>query len=189
MLRKRNFNISDAGGDFGASPERAVKSRRRTLATFCTAVLIATGVALTPGAAQAQAPSAAPAGQCTYRDGYPPGGGTNIGAVPNPPNEYQSRNTPYVGARFDGCTNTLKLYYGGYSSPRYSSYEVQYTCPAQLGWRTWQLTIGEHRVYTINGPAHGDWNFKVRACASSIDDSQGARPCTGWSPQLFLHAV
>ncbi|UUU26512.1 hypothetical protein [Streptomyces sp. DSM 40750] len=162
-----------------------VRNRRRSLATLGTAILLGSCLALAPGVAQAQSPAAAPQGLCTHRDGYPPDGGTNMGGTPS---RYQWRNTPYVGARFDGCTDTLKLYYGGYSRPGYSYYEVRYTNEARHGWRTWQLPMGERRVSTIEGPAHGSWNFKVRACASSIDDAQGARPCTGWSPQLFLYA-
>lgn len=162
-----------------------ITKRRRPLATLCAALMTGTGLALAPGVAAAQPPSStpasAPAKQCTTRDGFPPAGGTNIGGVPN---RYKYGSTPYVGARFDGCANTLKLYYGGYSSP-WDYYEVRYTYPGQLGWFTWRLTMGERRVSTVNGPAHGDWNFKVRACAYGIDEPG----CTGWSPQLFLHAV
>ncbi|MEU1009821.1 hypothetical protein [Streptomyces sp. NPDC005890] len=48
------------------------------------------------------------------------------------------------------------------------------------------MAMGERQVATVRGPARGDWNFKVRACAHSIDEGPS---CTGWSPQLFLHAV
>ncbi|WP_329112733.1 hypothetical protein [Streptomyces sp. NBC_01353] len=46
--------------------------------------------------------------------------------------------------------------------------------------------MGENRVVTWNNPERGSWNFKVRACAQSIDDAQG-RNCTPWSPQLFVY--
>ncbi|WP_234336233.1 hypothetical protein [Streptomyces sp. NRRL S-1022] len=160
---------------------------RRSLTTVAVAALLLVPLASVDGVAtaagQVQGPASAPASPCTLRDAVPPGGGTGIGGVPQ---RYRFANTPYAGARFDGCADTLKVYFGGYSSPRYAYYEIRYTYPSQLGWFTWKMTMGEHRVATVGGPARGDWNFKVRACAHSIDEGPS---CTGWSPQLFLHAV
>ncbi|QTD99506.1 hypothetical protein [Streptomyces cyanogenus] len=160
---------------------------RRSLTTVAAAAVLLLPVASVDGVAtaagQAKEPGSAPATLCTYRDAFPPGGGTNIGGVPP---RYKYTYTPYAGARFDGCTNTLKVYYGGYSNPRYAYYEISYTYPSRFGWFTWQMGMGERQVATVQGPAHGDWNFKVRACARSIDEGPH---CTGWSPQLFLHAV
>lgn len=136
-------------------------------------------------AAQARVSVSAPAGQCASEDAYAPGGGTDLGGTPK---RFKYADTPYAGARFDGCANTLRVYYGGYSSPHYSYYEVRYTYPSRLGWYSWQLRMGEYRVATVDAPARGDWNFKVRACAGAIDEA-GPGHCTGWSPQLFLHAV
>ncbi|MEV7812553.1 MULTISPECIES: hypothetical protein [Streptomyces] len=139
----------------------------------------------TATAAQARLPASDPASQCAYQDAYPPGGGTDLGGTPK---RFKYADTPYAGARFDECANTLRVYYGGYSSPRYTYYEVRYTYPSRPGWYSWQLRMGEYRVATVDAPARGDWNFKVRACAGAIDEA-GPGSCTAWSPQLFLHAV
>ncbi|GAA2192194.1 MULTISPECIES: hypothetical protein [Streptomyces] len=160
---------------------------RRRLSLVAAAAALLVPVASVDGAAdaaeQVSVPGSVPATLCTSRDAYPPSGGTTVGGVPK---RYKYTYTPYAGARFDGCTNTLRLYYGGYSSPRYAFYEIRYTYPGRLGWYTWQMPMGERQVATVQRPAHGDWNFKVRACARSIDEGPN---CTGWSPQLFLHAV
>ncbi|MFJ4523949.1 hypothetical protein ACIP4Y_23850 [Streptomyces sp. NPDC088810] len=159
---------------------------RRSFTTVAAAAVLLLSVASVDGVAtaaeQAKAPGSVPAG-CAYRDAYPPDGGTNIGGVPT---RYKHTYTPYAGARFDACANTLKVYYGGYSSPRYAYYEISYTYPSGRSWYSWRMAMGERQVATVSGPAHGDWNFKVRACAHSIDEGPS---CTGWSPQLFLHAV
>lgn len=164
------------------------RSRHRTPVLLCTAVMFASGLAAAPGAAAAPAPAKAPAttpeAPCTVRDGYPPGArNTGIGGSPM---KYRFANSPYVGARYESCAGTLKLYYGGHTSPRWAYYEVQYTHPTGRDWKTWQVRIGERRVATWDDPERGSWNFKVRACAQSIDDAQG-RNCTPWSPQLFVY--
>jgi hypothetical protein len=163
-----------------------VKTLGRSFGVVAVAAAVLVPVVLTGGTATAaRVPASAPASPCAYRDAYPPGGGTSLGGTPE---RFEYADTPYAGARFDGCANTLKLYYGGYSSSRYGYYEVRYTYPSQLGWYSWRLRMGEYRVATVDAPARGDWNFKVRACVGTIDE---ARPghCTAWSPQLFLHAV
>ncbi|MCX5380419.1 hypothetical protein [Streptomyces sp. NBC_00091] len=161
-----------------------VHSRRRTPALFCTALMITAGLAAAPGAAAAQAAATAPERQCTIRDGYPPAArNTSIGGTPT---KYKYTNSPYVGGRYDSCSQTLKLYYGGYASPRWAYYEVSYTYPTGREWDRWQGRMGENRIVTWNSPERGSWNFKVRACAQAIDDAQG-RNCTSWSPQLFVY--
>ncbi|WP_097226723.1 hypothetical protein [Streptomyces sp. OV198] len=154
-----------------------------TAAVLLVSVASAGGVGTAVEAQTARA--AAPATLCTYRDAFSPAGGTNTGGTPK---RYRYPGSPYAGARFDGCTNTLKVFYGGNSSPRYAYYEIRYTYPSRLGWFSWQMRMGPNRVATLRAPAHGDWNFKVRACARTID-GPGPGTCTAWSPQLFLHAV
>ncbi|MFK8911387.1 hypothetical protein [Streptomyces sp. YS-3] len=158
--------------------------RRRTPALLCTALMMATGLALAPGAAAAQTSATAPQRQCTVRDGYPPEErNTGVGGTPT---KYKHTRSPYIGGRYDRCANTLKLYYGGYSSPQFAYYEVSYAHPTGRDWVSWQVRMGPDRVATWNNPEIGSWNFKVRACAQSIDEGQG-RNCTGWSPQLFVY--
>lgn len=161
-----------------------VRNRRRTPALFCTALMIAAGLAVAPGVAAAQASATAPGRQCTVRDGYPPTArDTSVGGTPT---KYKYTYSPYIGGRYDGCSHTLKLYYGGNSSPRWAYYEVSYAHPTGREWGTWQGRMGENRVATWDNPEIGSWNFKVRACAQSIDEGQG-RNCTSWSPQLFVY--
>ncbi|MCZ0988941.1 hypothetical protein O1M54_30545 [Streptomyces diastatochromogenes] len=162
---------------------------RRPLITVTTAAFLLVSVASTGGtatAAEVRGPASVPAAQCTYRDAFPPGGGTNTGGIPN---RYQYANSPYAGARFDSCADSLQIYYGGFSNPRYAYYEIAYTYPSQLGWYRWVDRGMGRRIWSVRPPiTRGDWNFKVRACANTID-SPGPGTCTAWSPQLFLHAV
>ncbi|MFI1103927.1 hypothetical protein [Streptomyces melanogenes] len=161
-----------------------VRNRRRTPALFCTALMIAAGLASVPGAAAAQTPDTAPGRGCTVRDGYPPQArNTSVGGTPT---KYKYTYSPYIGGRYDSCAHTLTLYYGGNSSPRWAYYEVSYAHPSGREWSTWQGRMGENRYATWSNPEIGSWNFKVRACAQSIDEGQG-RNCTSWSPQLFVY--
>ncbi|MFI1972196.1 hypothetical protein [Streptomyces cinnamoneus] len=173
-------------------------SRGRPLTAACAAALLGAGLMCAPGAgavgkadATAQ-PDRSPASLCVSRPphyGFPPDGGTNTGGVPP---RYQWGKSPYLGARFDSCPNRVRVYYGGYSGTgflHYTYYVMRYTTPDELGWKTANLTIGEHRVWTFNSASSGDWNFKVKACFNAPVQGGGERAiCTDWSPQIYLNA-
>ncbi|MET9887756.1 hypothetical protein ABZZ20_32395 [Streptomyces sp. NPDC006430] len=173
-------------------------SRRRPLATTCTVVLIGAGLLWAPAARAAvpsdlaTQPEATPASLCVSRpprDGFPPGGGNNTGGIPP---RYQWGNSPYLGARYDSCPSKVRVFYGGYSGTgflHYTHYVMKYTTPGELGWKTTQLTIGQHRVWTFTNASHGDWNFKVKACFNAPREGGGERSvCSDWSPQIYLNS-
>ncbi|GHH80985.1 hypothetical protein GCM10018793_37440 [Streptomyces sulfonofaciens] len=158
---------------------------RRPLTAACAA-LIGAGLLVAP-AAQAGATPGAPSGSCTTRNGFPPDGGTNIGG--DPP-RYVSGSSPYLGARYNSCTNKLQVYRGFTSTAHrtYAYYDIRFVQPGRHGWQAKQLPMGQRRVWTITPDTSGDWNFRVRACMRSIDEDGGAT-CSSWSPQIFVHAV
>ncbi|GHF71156.1 hypothetical protein GCM10010218_60620 [Streptomyces mashuensis] len=168
-----------------------VLSRGRPLTAACAAALLGAGLICAPGAAAA-AVGHTPASLCVTRPphtGFPPAGGTDIGGSPP---RYQSGNSPYLGARFDSCPSTVRAYYGGYAGTglfHYTYYVMQYTKPGELGWKTINLTIGEHRLLTFHEASNGDWNFKVKACFDATVQGGGQRAfCSPWSPQIYLNA-
>ncbi|KUN85053.1 hypothetical protein AQJ64_12540 [Streptomyces griseoruber] len=151
----------------------------RRAATVAASCAVAVGVMTAPGAGAAPTATEGVTQGCYQRDGYPPGGGRNIGGYPA---KYKWDFTPYIGARYYSCGRYVKLYYGGYSTNT-THYNVRWAPPGG-SWRQSELRAGADMVWTFDA-AYGDYNFSVQACnrGGTFERSR----CTNWSPQLYLN--
>jgi hypothetical protein len=101
-------------------------------------------------------------------------GGRNIGGYP-PRYEYDA--SPYLGAIYDSCAGTMKVYYGGYTSTHYNirGYGEQRDVPGGLKRvTTWRVSGSGPRAYP----------FTVQAC--NRGSGGGRSNCTQWSPVVWL---
>ncbi|MER7780440.1 hypothetical protein ABTZ21_36550 [Streptomyces sp. NPDC096191] len=155
--------------------------RATTVIASCT---VAIGMVLAPDADAAPGPAPMAADiaatqECYERDGYPPGGGRNLGG--NPP-KYNWDFTPHIGARYSSCGRFISLYYGG--ATNITHYNVRWAAPGE-NWKQSELRAGAKMVWKFYS-VWGDYNFAVQACHRG-DRFQKSR-CTNWSPQIYLNA-
>ncbi|MEU0368960.1 hypothetical protein ABZ070_01630 [Streptomyces sp. NPDC006283] len=173
---------------------------RLPVTATCTAALLA-ALLMTPDVGQAHPVPSAPTAPC-FTDGFPPrGGGTPTGRSPV---RFKWGNSPYLGARYNRCAGTVKVYYGGYPArgglfgniAAYSHYILRYSTPNDFNWHEARLTVGAARVATFDA-FRGDWNFMVKACGGESlgqlfpwGAGRNAAPlwCTAWSPLVYLNA-
>ena len=162
-------------------PTRAFAAR---LALPAALVAVASTLAFAPSATAAPAqPVTASVQQadllhgvtCTVNNGRAYSGR----AIGGSPPRFEYDNSPYLGARYDSCGDSVKLYYGGYTG--ITHYNIR--------WGNTQREVGpgQARVLTLNASqfGEGDVDFVVQAC------KRGSGPfstssCTRWSPPVRL---
>ncbi|MEV4177568.1 hypothetical protein [Nonomuraea sp. NPDC049709] len=148
--------------------------RPRAMAV-AAAVLTAAGIML-PTGATADAAQQAKSADCYVNLGTLTfgAGGRNIGGYPP---RYEFDASPYLGAIYDSCAGTMKVYYGGYKSTHYNirGYGNQREVPGGLKRvTTWRVSGSEPRAYP----------FTVQAC--NRGSGLGRSRCTQWSPTVWL---
>ena len=113
---------------------------------------------------------------CKINDGVATTG-SPVGANPV---RYEYGNSPYVGARYNSCTDVIKVYFGGYTN--LTHYNVI------RGARQYELAPGPARVWMIT-PASWDYvaTFSAQGCVRG-DWPQPSR-CTRWSPTVSVNVI
>lgn len=160
----------------------SVTRLRSTLTVAAACGLLVAGLSAAPGTgaveatAQAQNSGRGPYTSC-YVDGQTFGEGTPVGSGPL---KWKYSGTPYAGARYDRCTNTVTLYYGGYNAP--SWYNVRWTLSPAGETHTYNNHAAGSRKKTLTA-THADGRYttytvQVRACSGTL--------CTAWSPIVYL---
>ena len=129
-----------------------------------------------PAAAVEPSTRTSHASTCKINDGVATTG-SPVGANPV---RYEYGNSPYVGARYNSCTDVIKVYFGGYTN--LTHYNVIH------GSRQYELAPGPARVWTIT-PASWDYvvTFRAQGCVRG-DWPQPSR-CTRWSPTVFVNVT
>ncbi|MFM9702566.1 hypothetical protein [Streptomyces galilaeus] len=155
---------------------------RTTMTVAAAGGLLVAGLTAAPGAganeatAQVQNSGKAPYTPC-YTDGETYNKGTPVGSAPL---KWKYSTTPYAGARYDRCKNTVTLYYGGYKAP--SWYKVKWTLsPAGETHRYNDYAAGSRKLVLTATHAKGQYTtytVQVRACSGTL--------CTAWSPIVYL---
>lgn len=155
--------------------------RLRTATVAAASGLLLAGLTAAPSAgaeaatAGAQSGGKAPYTTC-YVDGQSFGEGTPVGSGPL---KWQYSGTPWAGARYDRCKNTVTLYYGGYKAP--ASYEVKWGLTPQQTLHTY-TTQGAGTRYKTMVASHTDnttiYTLQVRALNGNLS--------TQWSPLIIL---
>ncbi|WP_188187758.1 hypothetical protein [Nonomuraea sp. SYSU D8015] len=118
----------------------------------------------------AQASTADP---CVIRDGTS-SKGYRVGSNPT---RYTYDDTPYLGARYNSCTNKVTLYYGGYSAAPGYYYNLRTGAGAQ-----WEVQPGSARKYTMRAPGGTYMTAMVQLCRRG--ELLHRSTCTRWSPQV-----
>ncbi|MBF8191290.1 hypothetical protein ITP53_37440 [Nonomuraea sp. K274] len=118
------------------------------------------------------APSAA-AG-CVIRDGVS-STGTETGRNPT---RFEYTDSPYLGARYNSCTDKVVLYYGGYTNTAAGwHYNVRFTTGGQR-----ELSPGSSRKWTFNNPGGTSLSAVVQLCKKGGFAQRSS--CTRWSPTV-----
>ena len=134
---------------------------------------------IVPGAPAPQtARRAATTQACTIYDGYATTG-EKWGA--NPP-KYEYGNSPYVGARYNSCSDVIRVYYGGYTN--LTHYNVLDRVRGQR-----ELKAGANMVWTVTPYASTDYweSFSVQGCVRGKWPNPSK--CTRWSPTVWVHVT
>jgi hypothetical protein len=158
-------------------------SRLRTLLTVAlSAGLLTAGLAVAPGASAVETTAGspdrvnAPYTPC-YVDGITYGQGSPVGSAPL---KWKYSGTPYAGARYDRCTNTVKFYYGGYRN--LDHYAVRWTLSPQGTTHTFNDYAAGSRVATLRARHtsgyYTTYTVQVRAYYGNLH--------TAWSPIVYL---
>ncbi|GHK04720.1 hypothetical protein SY2F82_65170 [Streptomyces sp. Y2F8-2] len=157
-------------------------TRLRSTATVAAASgLLLAGLTAAPGAGAEAATAGGPSGDkapytTCYVDGQSFGEGTPVGSGPL---KWQYSGTPWAGARYDRCKNTVTLYYGGYKAPAW--YQVRWSLSPQQTLDTYN-TQGAGARHKTMVASHADnttsYTLQVRACSGTL--------CTRWSPLIIL---
>lgn len=159
---------------------RAIRQRLITTAVAAGGLLVA-GLAVAPSALAEEATTGfsssvkGPYTPCNV-DGQTFGKGTPVGSAPL---KWKYSGTPYAGARYDRCTNTVTLYYGGYKYLSY--YDVKWTLSPRGTTTTYKDYAAGSRKNSlpathVNG--YTTYTVQVRACYGNL--------CTSWSPLVYL---
>jgi len=160
-------------------PSRGLRS---TMTVAAASGLLVAGLFAAPvaGAEQtttgAQSSGMAPYTSC-YVDGQTFGEGTPVGSGPL---KWKYSGTPWVGARYDRCKNTVTLYYGGYKFPAW--YKVEWGITPQQELHRYDSGGAGSRYKTVPA-SHADhtttiYSLRVKACSGTL--------CTQWSPLIVL---
>lgn len=143
----------------------------RTRVLFALTGLLTAGSLLsTPGTASAEPCTASTPGMVA--DAY-----ANDGLrIARTPPRYTYGKSPYIGARYNKCLRTLKVYFGGYSG--ITHYNMRTTGGAQ-----WELKPLRNGVWS---PKIGWYDpgiaFSVQACNRGGTFQRSS--CTAWSPTV-----
>lgn len=130
------------------------------------------GLIVAPGASAAPCPAGGPA---QYVDAVATVGQEITGS----PKRYEFGDSPYIGARYDKCLQTYKVYYGGYSG--ITHYNLRPSWGPQV-----ELAAHERGVWTA--PKHArnwpqsDLRFTVQACKRGGFLERSS--CSAWSPEV-----
>ncbi|WP_327582468.1 hypothetical protein OHA25_41990 [Nonomuraea sp. NBC_00507] len=122
--------------------------------------------------------AAVTAQNCDIRDGTSRTGyrtGSN-------PTRYEYNDTPYLGARYNSCTNNVTLYYGGYGDAPGYYYNLRTGAGAQR-----EVKAGVARKFTFAAPAGSYVDVMVQLCRRGIPGQKSS--CTRWSPVVRVALV
>jgi hypothetical protein len=164
-----------------SSLENLRASRLRTVVTVAAAgAILVTGLNAAPDAGAEETtvgpPSRGPYTPC-HVDGETFGNGTPVGSAPL--RWKDPRGTPYAGARYDRCANTVTFYYGGYTNPSY--YKVKWTLSPKGTTTTYDTSAAGSRKKTLTAThtsGYTTYTVQVKACSGTL--------CTRWSPIVYL---
>jgi len=135
----------------------------------CGAIIVAPTASAAPCAAGAAA---------QYIDGVATAGQEIAGS----PKRYEFGDSPYVGARYDQCLQTIKVYFGGYTG--ITHYNIR------PGWGP-QVEVAPHRKGVWTAPkAARNWPrnevyFSVQACRRGGVLQKSS--CSAWSPVVKIN--
>lgn len=165
-----------------------LKSHRVMITTLvglgaASSMLLANAMAADPAQSKAltgrsvsapQAHSSCVIREGTARTGVPTGSN---------PTRYRYSDSPYVGARYNSCTNKIVVYYGGYapypSSPTsHHFYHLRLTNGDQA-----EVPQGLARTWTFIAPAGPSTGISAQQCVKVTLIPAG---CTRWSPVVQL---
>lgn len=154
---------------------------RTTMTVAAASGLLVAGLSAVPGAGAEEATTGAqssgksPYTTC-YVDGQSFGEGSPVGSGPL---KWKYSGTPWAGARYDRCKNTVTFYYGGYTFPAW--YQVKWGLRPQQELHTYSTQGAGSRYKTVVA-SHADnttiYTLTVRACSGNL--------CTRWSPLIIL---
>jgi hypothetical protein len=137
------------------------------------------GITGAPGAGAEETtvgpPSGGPYTPCIV-DGETFGEGTPVGSAPL---TWKYGGTPYAGARYDGCANTVTFYYGGYTNPSY--YKVKWTLSPKgttTAYDSYAAGSLKKTLRATHTSGYTTYTVQVRACSGTL--------CTRWSPIVYL---
>jgi hypothetical protein len=145
--------------------------------------LAATGAPVSTAAGSKSTPVAKAAACYTATDGYS-NSGTRVAGVPA---RWEYGTSPYIGARYNQCSDTLSVYYGGYTGIDY--YNLRWNQDGAVGTpRNNQAELGPglRRVARFGSDrVGGRLLLNVQACnrGGFLQSSS----CTRWSPTLRFH--
>jgi hypothetical protein len=155
---------------------------KRTIAALGLAITIAGSIAL--------AATPRPAGAaCRSVDGTSP---TGLRTGANPVRFWYS-NSPYIGLRYDGCADLIRMYYGGYVGNTH--YNLRFTNPdPRLGdadQKQIEVPFGAARVYSVGASNYHTGTGGRRFFASVQACKRGTGPfststCGRWSPVVSV---
>jgi hypothetical protein len=109
-------------------------------------------------------------------DGETFGEGTPVGSAPL---TWKYGGTPYAGARYDGCANTVTFYHRGYTNPSY--YKVKWTLSPKgttTAYDSYAAGSLKKTLRATHTSGYTTYTVQVRACSGTL--------CTRWSPIVYL---
>jgi len=113
---------------------------------------------------------------CVVRDGV----GTTGREIEGNPRRYKYDDSPYLGARFDSCGDSIKIYFGG--STGMTHYNLRHGTGHQQ-----ELSPRKAGVLTIASPSGyqgRNYSFAVQACNRGGTFQPSS--CTRWSPSVVV---
>jgi hypothetical protein len=118
---------------------------------------------------------------CNINDGRAVSGSP----VGSNPTRYEFGNSPYVGARYNSCTDVIQVYFGGgigLVNPWPTHYNVIYGW--QSGRRHYEFRASSDRMVWTVTPLSYNYvaSFHVQACYRATVSSRST--CTRWSPNI-----
>jgi hypothetical protein len=149
---------------------------RNRVIVAAVAIMAAGSILLAVSATDAQA-------DCIIRDGT---SSTGVATGSNP-TRWKYSDTPYIGARYNSCTNKVSFHYGGYPYAKPNR-------PLQSRWYNLRLTTGqqyeqptkqsesaegERRVAYMVAPNRASIGVSAQFCTGGVPL---AAHCTRWSP-------
>jgi hypothetical protein len=153
--------------------------RRHCAVAACTLAFTAASlVAAAPVSAESagSAQTTLTALRCVIRDGT-----SKLGSrTGSSPVRYEYPDSPYVGLRWNSCTDKVVIHYGGYSPELIGEfYQLRRT---ETGSQV-ELPNGERRTRTINAPDAAAMTYIAQYCHRP---AIGSVRCGRWSPPVTL---